>query len=292
MIRGSLVAIITPMLADGSIDYATYRKLIDWHIEQGTSAIVAVGTTGESPTVTVDEHVELIRVAVEQCAGRVPVMAGTGANSTAEAIELTRKAKAVGANLSLQVVPYYNKPNQEGLFQHFKAIAEQGGLPIVLYNVPGRTVADLANDTVIRLSKVPNIVGIKDATGDIARGSDLIRRLPKEFAVYSGNDDSALALICMGGHGVISVTANLLPAAVAKVCAAALVGDYTTARTLNQAILDLHLNLFVEPNPVPAKWLMSKMGLCNAAVRLPLVPMSSANEAVVAAAAAGAGIKL
>jgi 4-hydroxy-tetrahydrodipicolinate synthase len=292
MIRGSLVAIITPMLADGSIDYPAYRKLIDWHIEQGTSAIVAVGTTGESPTVTVDEHVELIRVAVAQCAGRVPVVAGSGANSTAEAIELTRKAKAVGADLSLQVVPYYNKPNQEGLYQHFKAIAEQGGLPVILYNVPSRTVADMTNDTVCRLSKVPNIVGIKDATGDIARGADLIRRLPKEFAVYSGNDDSALALIAMGGHGVISVTANLLPAAVAKVCAAALLGDFTTARTLNQAILDLHFKLFVEPNPVPVKWLMSKMGLCHAAVRLPLVPMTAANEAIVAAAAAGAGITL
>jgi 4-hydroxy-tetrahydrodipicolinate synthase len=292
MIRGSLVAIVTPMQADGSIDYSAYRTLIDWHIEQGTSAIVAVGTTGESPTVTVDEHVELIRVAVEQCAGRVPVMAGTGANSTAEAIELTRKAKAAGAQLSLQVAPYYNKPNQEGMYQHFKAIAEQGGLPIVLYNVPSRTVADISNDTVVRLAHLPNIVGIKDATGDIARGSDLIRRLPKEFAVYSGNDDSALALICMGGHGVISVTANILPAAVAKVCAAALVGDIATARTLNQAILDLHFKLFVEPNPVPTKWLMSKMGLCSATVRLPLAEMTSANEAIVAAAAAGAGIKL
>jgi 4-hydroxy-tetrahydrodipicolinate synthase len=292
MIRGSLVAIVTPMQADGSIDYPAYRKLIDWHIQEGTSAIVAVGTTGESPTVSVEEHVELIRVAVEQCAGRVPVMAGTGANSTAEAIELTRKAKAAGAQLSLQVVPYYNKPNQEGLYQHFKIIAEQGGLPIVLYNVPSRTVADLSNDTVVRLAQLPNIVGIKDATGDIARGSDLIRRLPKEFAVYSGNDDSALALICMGGHGVISVTANILPAAVAKVCAAALVGDISTARTLNQAILDLHLKLFVEPNPVPAKWLMSKMGLCGPAVRLPLVAMAPASEAVLAAAAAGAGIKI
>jgi 4-hydroxy-tetrahydrodipicolinate synthase len=292
MIRGSLVAIVTPMQADGSIDYSAYRKLIDWHIEQGTSAIVAVGTTGESPTVTVDEHVELIRVAVEQCAGRVPVMAGTGANSTAEAIELTRKAKAAGAQLSLQVAPYYNKPNQEGMYQHFKAIAEQGGLPMVLYNVPSRTVADISNDTVVRLAHLPNIVGIKDATGDIARGSDLIRRLPKEFAVYSGNDDSALALICMGGQGVISVTANILPAAVAKVCAAALVGDIATARTLNQAILDLHFKLFVEPNPVPTKWLMSKMGLCSATVRLPLAEMTSANEAIVAAAAAGAGIKL
>jgi 4-hydroxy-tetrahydrodipicolinate synthase len=292
MIQGSLVAIVTPMFADGQIDYDSYRRLVDWHIEQGTAAIVAVGTTGESPTVTVQEHVEIIRVTVEQARGRVPVIAGTGANSTAEAIELTKQAKSVGAAMTLQVVPYYNKPNQEGLFQHFKAIAEQGGLPVILYNVPGRTVADLHNDTVIRLAQLPNIIGIKDATGDLARGTDLLRRVPKGFSVLSGNDDSALGLILLGGQGVISVTANIAPAAMAQMCAAALRGDLVTARQLNNQLMDMHLKFFVEPNPVPLKWAMHKAGLIPPGVRLPLVPLAASNEAVVLEAARSGGVKI
>ncbi|MFZ9377999.1 MAG: 4-hydroxy-tetrahydrodipicolinate synthase, partial [Burkholderiaceae bacterium] len=224
MIKGSIVAIITPMFEDGSIDWDSYRQLIDWHIESGTDAIVAVGTTGESPTVDHEENCKLIEEAVRHAAGRIPVIAGTGSNATQEALELTQFASKVGAVASLQVVPYYNKPTQEGMYQHFKTIAEKGGLPVILYNVPGRTVADLSNDTVLRLAQVPGVIGLKDATGDIPRVSDLLARLPGDFAVYSGNDDSALALIAMGGHGVISVTANIAPAAMAQLCRAAFEG--------------------------------------------------------------------
>ncbi len=276
MLTGSLVAIATPMHPDGALDLATYRKLIDFHVANGTAAIVAVGTTGESPTVTVDEHCELIRTAVEHAAGRVPVIAGTGGNSTAEAIELTKFAQSVGASACLSVVPYYNKPPQEGLFRHFSTIAAKVDLPMLLYNVPGRTVADLANETVLRLAELPNIVGLKDATSDLVRHVELIKRLPrgKEFALYSGNDDTALAYMLLGGHGVISVTANVAPKAMSEMCAAALSGDLATARAINARLLTLNVKLFVEANPIPLKWAMARMGLLQDSLRLPLSPLS------------------
>lgn len=290
MIKGSIVAIVTPMFEDGSIDYASYRKLIDWHVASGTSAIVAVGTTGESPTVDHDEHCELIRVAVEQAAGRIPVIAGTGGNSTREAIDLTAYAKKAGAVSSLQVVPYYNKPTQEGLYRHFRAVVEAVDLPIIVYNVPGRTVADLANDTVVRLAELPLVIGIKDATGDIPRGTELIGRVPPGFAIYSGNDDSALALMAMGGHGVISVVANMAPVQMAQMCKMALAGDWNGARALNQRLLPLHLKLFVEANPIPIKWAMQQMGLLGPGIRLPMTPLSGANQEAVASALRAADI--
>lgn len=290
IITGSLVAIVSPMHEDGSLDFDAYRKLIDWHVAEGTAAIVAVGTTGESPTVDVDEHVELIRVAVEHSAGRLPVIAGTGGNSTREAIELTEHAKKVGAQGTLQVVPYYNKPTQEGMYRHFRAVAEAVDLPMILYNVPGRTVADLSNETTLRLAQVPGIVGLKDATGDIARGSALLAALPAHFAVYSGNDDSALALMAMGGHGVISVTANVAPGPVAKMCALALAGDWAGALAINRRLLPLHFDLFVEPNPVPVKWALEEMGRIRGGIRLPMTPLSEGKRATVRAALACAGV--
>jgi 4-hydroxy-tetrahydrodipicolinate synthase len=290
MIKGSLVAIVSPMRDDGALDYDAYRRLIDWHIAEGTNGIVAVGTTGESPTVDHDEHCELIRVAVETVRGRVPVIAGTGGNSTAEAVDLTAYAKKVGADATLQVVPYYNKPTQEGLYQHFRKVAETCGLPVIVYNVPGRTVADLANDTTLRLAQVPGIVGIKDATGDMARAADLLRRAPKDFAVYSGNDDSALSLMLLGGHGVISVVANVAPKLFSQMCAAALKGDLATARRLNDQLLPLAFKLFAEPNPIPVKWALAKMGRAPAGIRLPLVPMSAGLQPVVEAALKEAGV--
>jgi 4-hydroxy-tetrahydrodipicolinate synthase len=289
MIKGSLVAIVSPMHDDGSLDFDTYRRLIDWHVAEGTSAIVAVGTTGESPTVTPNEHGELIRVAVEAAAGRVPVIAGTGGNSTAEAIELTRHAKHVGADATLQVVPYYNKPTQEGLYQHFRKIAETVDLPVILYNVPSRTVADMSTETTVRLAQVPGIVGLKDATGDLARGAQLLKHLPPSFALYSGNDDSALALMLLGGHGVISVTANVAPRQMSEMCAAALAGDLKRARRLNAELLPVHFKLFVEPNPVPAKWALARAGRIEGGIRLPLVPLSKQNEAIVQGALQEAG---
>jgi 4-hydroxy-tetrahydrodipicolinate synthase len=290
MIKGSLVAIVSPMHDDGSLDLDAYRRLIDWHIAEGTNAIVAVGTTGESPTVDPEEHGELIRVAVETARGRVPIIAGTGGNSTSEAIELTAHAKKVGADATLQVVPYYNKPPQEGLYRHFRKIAETVDLPMILYNVPGRTVADLANETTLRLAQVPGIVGLKDATGDLARGADLLKRLPSNFAVYSGNDDSALSLMLLGGHGVISVTANVAPRPMSEMCAAALAGDFARARAVNQRLLPLHFKLFVEANPIPVKWALAKMGRIAGGIRLPLVPLSAASEPVVLAAMKEAGL--
>jgi len=284
MIKGSLVAIVSPMRDDGSLDYDAYRRLIEWHIAEGTNGIVAVGTTGESPTVDHEEHCELIRVAVETVRGRVPVIAGTGGNSTTEAIELTAYAKGVGADATLQVVPYYNKPTQEGLYQHFRKVAESVDLPVILYNVPGRTVADLSTETTLRLTQVPGIVGLKDATGDLARASDLLKRAPKPFAVYSGNDDTALALMLLGGHGVISVTANLAPRLMAELCKAALAGDLSGARALNNRLLPLHLKLFVEPNPIPVKWALARMGRIAGGIRLPMVPLAEANRPVVEAA--------
>lgn len=289
-IQGSLVAIVTPMHADGTLDLDALKKLIDWHVASGTAAIVIVGTTGESPTVDVDEHALLIKTTVEHAAGRIKVIAGTGANSTKEAISLSAYARQVGADASLSVVPYYNKPTQEGLYQHFKAVAEAVELPMILYNVPGRTVADLATATTLRLAELPGVVGIKDATGDIARGSDLIRRLrhvaggKKRFLVYSGNDDSALALMAMGSDGVISVTANVAPKAMADLCRFALAGDFAKARSVNDALLPLHMDLFVEANPIPAKWVLSRLGRCGPTTRLPMTPMSAKFEPVLEAA--------
>ena len=284
MINGSLVAIVSPMHEDGSLDFDAYRRLIDWHVAEGTSAIVAVGTTGESPTVTPEEHGELIKVAVDAASGRIPVIAGTGGNSTAEAIELTRHAKRVGADATLQVVPYYNKPTQQGLYQHFRKIAEAVDLPVILYNVPGRTVADLSVETTLRLAQVPGIVGLKDATSDLARAADLLKHLPQGFALYSGNDDTALALMLLGGHGVISVTANVAPRLMSEMCAAALGGDLKRARKINNQLLSVHFKLFVESNPAPVKWALAKAGRMGGGIRLPLVPLSKQNEAIVQSA--------
>ncbi len=274
MIQGSIVAIVTPMREDGSLDYPRLKSLVDFHVAEGSDGIVIVGTTGESPTVDVEEHCELIRAAVEYAASRIPVIAGTGGNSTSEAIELTACAKKVGAAASLNVVPYYNKPTQEGLYRHFKAIAETVDLPMILYNVPGRTVADLSNDTTLSLAQVPGIVGIKDATGNMERGTDLIKRAPKGFALYCGDDASALAFILLGGHGTISVTANVAPRLMHEMCAAALAGDVIRSRDINARLLGLHRHLFVEANPIPVKWAVSRMGLMEAGIRLPLTPLS------------------
>lgn len=290
MIQGSIVAIVTPMLADGSLDYPRLKSLVDFHAAEGTDGIVIVGTTGESPTVDVDEHCGLIRAAVEYAAGRLPIIAGTGGNSTSEAIELTAYAKKAGAVASLNVVPYYNKPTQEGLYRHFKAIAEAVDLPMILYNVPGRTVADMSNETTLRLAQVPGIVGIKDATGNLERGTDLIKRAPKGFALYSGDDASALAFILLGGHGTISVTANVAPRLMHEMCAAALAGDVAKARGINARLLGLHRHLFVEANPIPVKWAVCRMGLMEAGIRLPLTPLSAEYHERVLQAMREAGI--
>jgi 4-hydroxy-tetrahydrodipicolinate synthase len=292
MISGSLVAIVTPMHEDGRLDLGTYRRLIDWHVAEGTDGIVVVGTTGESPTVNVDEHKELIRIAVEHSRGRIPIIAGTGGNSTLEAIELTESAKKNGATASLSVVPYYNKPTQEGLYRHFRKIAETVELPMIVYNVPGRTVADLQNDTLLRLAQVPGIIGIKDATANIERGTDLVKRLPRNFAIYSGDDATALALILLGGHGVISVTANVAPKLMRQMCAAALVGDVKRARDINLRLLALHQRLFVEANPIPVKWALAEMGLVEHGLRLPLSPLSEKFHQTVREALHEAGIAL
>jgi 4-hydroxy-tetrahydrodipicolinate synthase len=292
MITGSLVAIVTPMRADGALDLARFKSLIDWHVAEGTDAIVVVGTTGESPTVDFDEHKELIRVAVQHSRGRIPVIAGTGGNSTAEAIELTASAKQNGATACLSVVPYYNKPTQEGMYLHFRKIAESVDLPMIVYNVPARTVADLQNDTVLRLAQVPGIIGIKDATASIERGTDLIRRAPRNFAIYSGEDSTALALILLGGHGVISVTANVAPKLMHQMCAAALVGDVKKARDLNLRLLMLHQRLFVEANPIPVKWALAEMGMLENGLRLPLSPLSEKFHQTLREALHEAGIAL
>jgi len=290
-ITGSIVALVTPLLEDGSVDYPTLRKLIDWHIAEGTDCIGVVGTTGESPTVNVDEHCEIIRVSVEQAKGRVPIMAGCGANSTAEAIELARFAKKVGADCQLQVVPYYNKPTQEGQYLHFKAIAEAvGDLPMVLYNVPGRTVADMAHDTVLRLAQLPGIVGIKEATGNIERAQWLIREVPKGFSIYSGDDPTAVALMLCGGQGNISVTANVAPRLMHELCVAAMAGDVRRAMEIQFKLMPVHKQLFVEPNPIPVKWAMQRMGLCGGTLRLPMTPLSAGNTAVVEGALRAAGL--
>ncbi len=275
MFKGSLVAIVTPMDEDGGLDLERFRALIDFHIDQGTDGIVVVGTTGESPTVDFDEHHLLMSAAVDHVAGRIPVIAGTGANSTREAIDLSIYAKNVGIDACLSVAPYYNKPTQEGLYQHFKTIAETVDIPHILYNVPGRTVADISNDTTLRLAQIPNIIGIKDATGDIGRGTDLLRRAPSNFWTYSGDDASALAILLLGGHGVISVTANVAPKLMRIMCDAAFNGDLATARAANNKLMGLHVDLFVEANPIPVKWAVAQMGLINTGIRLPLTPLSS-----------------
>ncbi len=290
MIKGSIPAIVTPMQEDGTLDFPCLRKLIDWHVEEGTDAIVIVGTTGESATVDMDEHCELIRVAVEQANKRIPIIAGTGGNSTSEAIELTAYAKEVGADVSLQVVPYYNRPTQEGMYRHFRTIAEKVDLPMILYNVPGRTVADISNETILRLSEVPGVIGVKDATGNLGRGTDLIRLAPDSFAVYSGDDASAMALMLCGGAGNISVVANVAPRAMHELCMAAIAGDVARAIEINNRLLPLHQKLFVEPNPVPVKWAMARMGLMPAGIRLPLAPLAPEFYATVEAAMRESGV--
>lgn len=292
MITGSLVAIVTPMHEDGSLDIARLRSLIDFHVAEGTDGIVIVGTTGESPTVNFEEHCELIKIAVEHAAGRIPVIAGTGANATDEAVELARFAADAGAAAHLSVVPYYNKPSQEGLYRHFRTIAEAVELPLILYNVPGRTVADLANDTTLRLAEIPNIVGIKDATGSIDRACDLIARAPKGFALYSGDDMTAACFIMLGGHGTISVTANVAPRAMHEMCAAALEGDARRVREINARLVGLHRDLFCEANPIPVKWAVEQMGLIGPGIRLPLTPLSAALHESVRQAMRQAGINV
>ncbi|TXI30671.1 MAG: 4-hydroxy-tetrahydrodipicolinate synthase [Nitrosomonas oligotropha] len=290
MFKGSLVAIVTPMDEEGGLDLDRFRALLDFHIDQGTDGVVIVGTTGESPTVDFEEHHLLMRTAVDHVAGRIPVIAGTGANSTREAIDLSVYAKNAGVDACLSVAPYYNKPTQEGLYQHFKAIAEAVDIPHILYNVPGRTVADIRNDTALRLAQIPNIVGIKDATGDIGRGSDLLQRAPSDFFIYSGDDVSGLAFLLLGGHGVISVTANVAPRMMHDMCVAAFTGDLNTARALNNKLLRLHIDLFVEANPIPVKWAVEQMGLIGPGIRLPLTPLSSQYHQLIRVAMQSANI--
>lgn len=290
-LKGSIVALVTPMHEDGSVDYPSLRKLIDWHVAEGTNCIGVVGTTGESPTVNVEEHCEIIRVSVEQAAGRVPVMAGCGANSTHEAIELAKFAKSVGADSQLQVVPYYNKPTQEGQYQHFKAIAEAvGDLPMMLYNVPGRSVADMQHDTVLRLAQIDSIFGIKEATGNIERAQWLIRDVPQGFGVYSGDDPTAVALMLCGGHGNVSVTANVAPRLMSELCAAALAGNIQRAMEIQFKLMPLHKHLFIEANPIPVKWAVARMGHCGGTLRLPMTELSAAYQPVVETALLNAGL--
>lgn len=289
-IVGSIVALVTPMQEDGSVDYPALRRLIDWHIAEGTDCIAVVGTTGESPVVSVEEHCEIIRVSVEQAKGRVPIMAGTGANSTHEAIELSRFAKKAGADCTLSVVPYYNKPSQDGIYAHFKAIAEAADIPMVLYNVPGRTVADMQTETALRLAEVPGIIGIKEATGSIERAGWLIKQAPKGFSIYSGDDSTAVALMLMGGHGNVSVTANVAPRQMHELCKLALAGKAREAAELHLKLLPLHKHLFVESSPAPTKFAMAKLGLCGEALRLPIVPLTEAGRKTVEQALRDSGL--
>ena len=289
-IVGSIVALVTPMHADGSVDYGQLRQLIDWHISEGTDCIGVVGTTGESPTVSVEEHCEIIRVSVQHARGRVPIMAGAGANATSEAIELTRFAKEVGADCSLQVVPYYNKPSQEGIYRHFRTVAEAVDLPVVLYNVPSRTVADMQPDTALRLAQVPGIIGVKEASGNIERAAWLIKQAPPGFSIYSGDDGTAVALMLLGGHGNVSVTANVAPRQMHELCMAAIQGDVKRAVALHLQLLPLHRQLFCEPSPAPAKWALQQLGRCRSTVRLPLTELTEAGQAAVAAALRDSGL--
>lgn len=290
VLQGSMVALVTPMYPDGTLDFEAYRKLIDWHVSQGTDGIVVVGTSGESPTVDIDEHAEVIQVAVEHAAGRLPVVAGIGGNSTTEATILSRHALEVGADAGLSVVPYYNKPTQEGLYQHFKTVAEAVELPSLLYNVPGRTVADMANETILRLAHVPNIIGIKDATADIGRLGMLLRDVPEGFVVVSGDDATAAALILLGGHGNISVSANVAPKLMHELCAAAIAGDVKRTRELNGQLAELNAALFVEANPIPVKWALAEMGLIQLGYRLPLTPLGEQFHATVRQSLKGLGL--
>ncbi|WP_233863107.1 4-hydroxy-tetrahydrodipicolinate synthase [Paraburkholderia adhaesiva] len=289
-LRGSIPAIVTPMHEDGSLDLPAFRKLIDWHVEEGTDALVVVGTSGESATLDVEEHILMVKTAVEHAAGRFPIIAGSGGNSTAEAIELTRQAKAVGAQASLQVVPYYNKPTQEGMYRHFAKIAETVDLPVVLYNVPGRTVADMSNETILRLAQVPGIVGVKEATGNIDRAAHLIKHAPEGFRIFSGDDPTAIALMLLGGHGNISVTANVAPRQMSDLCKAALEGDVKTARAIHMKLLSLHKNLFIESNPIPVKWALQELGRIEGGIRLPLTPLDARCHDVVRTALREAGL--
>jgi len=291
MLQGSLVAIATPMHEDGGLDIDALRSLIDFHISEGTDGIVIVGTTGESPTVDVEEHCLLIKTTVEHVAKRIPVIAGTGANSTREAIELTRHAKSLGADACLLVAPYYNKPTQEGLYQHYRAVAEAVDIPQILYNVPGRTACDISNETTLRLAAIPNIIGIKDATGSIERGTDLILRAPSGFSIYSGDDATGMALMLLGAHGVISVTANVAPKLMHEMCIAAIAGKTKEACAINAQLFPLHQKLFIEANPIPVKWVLQQMGLIGAGLRLPLVPLSSQHHDVLRGAMKSASIQ-
>lgn len=290
MLTGSLVALVTPMFEDGQIDFESLNRLVDFHIANGTDGIVAVGTTGESATLAVEEHIKVVEAVVKHAAGRIPVVAGTGGNSTAEAIELARLAKGAGASHTLSVVPYYNKPTQEGIYQHFRAIAEAVDIPVILYNVPGRTVADMSNDTALRLAQIDNIVGIKDATGDIGRACDLALRSPTDFALYSGDDATGMAFMLCGGHGVISVTANVAPRLMSDLCKASRSGETLAARQINDKLQGLHKQLFVEPNPIAPKWAMHRLGLMPAGLRLPLTPLTASSVPVVEAAMRQAGV--
>lgn len=289
-IVGSIVALVTPMQEDGSVDYVALRSLIDWHIAEGTDCIGVVGTTGESPTVSMEENREMIRVAVEHAKGRVPIMAGTGANSTAEAIELSRYAKSVGADCTLSVVPYYNKPSQEGIYQHYKAIAEAVDIPMMLYNVPGRTVADMQPETALRCAALPGVFGVKEATGNIERAAYLIKHAPKGFGIYSGDDGTAVALMLLGGQGNVSVTANVAPRLMHELCRAALAGQVAEARRIHFQLLGLHKQLFCEPSPAPTKWALEKLGRCKGALRLPITPLTPAGQAAVQQALQEAGL--
>jgi 4-hydroxy-tetrahydrodipicolinate synthase len=289
-IRGSIPAIVTPMLEDGGLDLPAFRQLIDWHIAEGTDALVVVGTSGESATLSVDEHVLMIKTAVDHAAGRIPVIAGAGGNSTSEAVELTKHAKSVGADATLQVVPYYNKPTQEGIYRHFSKIAESVDLPMILYNVPGRTVADMSNETALRLAQVPGIIGIKDATGNLDRAAHLIKAAPAHFGIYSGDDPTAIALMLLGGHGNISVTANVAPRAMSALCKAALAGDAKTARELHMKLLSLHKHLFIESNPIPVKWALEEMGRMKGGIRLPLTRLDPQYHETVRAALREGGV--
>ena len=280
-IKGSIVALVTPMSTDNSVDFDALRKLVDWHVDQGTNAIVSVGTTGESPTLTVPEHLEVIRVTIEQAAGRLPVIAGTGANSTMEAIDLTVEAKALGADASLQVVPYYNKPSQEGIYQHFATIAGAVDIPIILYNVPSRTIADLSNETALRLAHIDNIIGIKDARGDVQRGAQLIAAAPEGFDVFSGDDETALRLMQAGARGDISVTANVAPALMSSMCSLALAADFDAAKSIDDRLQAMHTSLFLEPSPAATKWALQQLGLIEAGIRLPIIPLTESTKPVI-----------
>ena len=284
MLTGSLVAIITPMREDGSVHYEQFQRLIDWHVANGTDAIVAVGTTGESTTLSVPEKIEVIEAAIRFADGRIPVIAGTGVNSTSEAIELSRAAVGSGAYATLSVVPYYNKPPQEGIYRHFAAIAEAADIPMIVYNVPGRTVVNMNNDTVLRLTEIPNIIGIKEASGDIGRMVELLNRVPEDFAVYSGDDPTGMAAMLCGAHGVITVAGNVAPKLFADMCRAALTGNLAEARALNAKLVPLYQEMFCEPSPAAPKWALEKLGLCSRAVRLPMVSLSEVGQARVNAA--------